>query len=177
MIIAYYELSQLSLQVGFWNLVPSLLILGAGMPFLFVTMTSMSLATIPREQMTHGTSIYTLARLVGGNIGYAMVATLVADFTQVHRAALVKNITAFNPAYLSFHSGAAAGLTAYGMNPAAASQTANALINYTLNQQAAIMAYNDTTFVTGVLLIFVIPLVFLFPGHLRSNTPGHAIEA
>ena len=49
-----------------------------GMPVMFVTISTVSLATIPRPNMTEATSFYTLARRVGGNIGYALVATMVA---------------------------------------------------------------------------------------------------
>jgi DHA2 family multidrug resistance protein len=171
MVWAYYDMARLSLSVGFWNLVPLLSMLGVGMAFMFVTMASTSLSTIERKDMTHATSLFTLTRLIGGNIGYAVVATLVANYTQIHRANLVKNISELNPAWLTFHSNAAAGITTYGQDPVSASQTANAVGNFLVNQQSAIMAYNDTSFITGLMFILIVPLVFLLPGRLRSQQP------
>ena len=52
--------------------------MGIGMPFLFVTMTAISLSSIAKKDMTEASSIYTMTRAVGGNIGYALVATLIA---------------------------------------------------------------------------------------------------
>jgi len=171
---AYRGIAQLSLATGFWNLVPLLLVLGAGMAFMFVTMTSVSLSKIQPKDMTHATSMFTLARLIGGNIGYALVATLVADYTQVHRAQLVKHISALNPYYLAFHGHAAAGIVLHGQEPVSAAQTATALANLTVNRNAAMMAYNDTSYITGLMFILIVPLVFLLPGKLRSNQPTAA---
>jgi DHA2 family multidrug resistance protein len=99
---SYYDLSGLSLAAGFWNMVPILLIMGVGMPFMFVTISAVSLATVPRSDMTDASSLYTLARRVGGNIGYALAATMVARGQQIHRSYLVGHINPFNPIYADF---------------------------------------------------------------------------
>ena len=169
MLWAYYGLARLSLQVGYWNLVPVLLLLGAGMAFMFPTMTSTSLSRIQRKNMTHATSLYTLTRLVGGNVGYAVIATLVADYTQMHRAYLVKNVSALNPIYAAFHKDVSAGFVQYGLEPHTASQTASAAVNFGINQQATLMAYNDTEIILGMTLLLIIPLVFLLPGRLKAD--------
>ena len=69
---AFYQLSHLSLNVGFWNLVPIMVLMGVGMPCMFVTLSTLSLSSVKREEMTASTSLYTLARRVGGNLGYAL---------------------------------------------------------------------------------------------------------
>jgi MFS transporter, DHA2 family, multidrug resistance protein len=79
-------LGQLNANVGFWNLTPILVLMGLGMPFMFVTLTTVSVSTVPREYMTDASSIYTLSRRVGGNIGYALLATIVDRRGQLHRA-------------------------------------------------------------------------------------------
>jgi DHA2 family multidrug resistance protein len=168
----YYDLAKLSIYVGYWNLVPVLLLLGAGMPFMFVTLTTVSLSTIPREDMTDASSLYTLTRLVGGNIGYALVATLVADFTQVHRSQLVQHISAYNPAYLSFHGGAAAALVQYGLSPPTARLTAHAVANAIVNQQAAMLAYNAASWWMGAMFLLIIPLTVLLPGRPHAEGPA-----
>jgi DHA2 family multidrug resistance protein len=169
MLWGYYGLAQLSLQVAYWNLVPVLLLLGAGMAFMFPTMTSTTLSRIERKDMTHATSLYTLTRLVGGNVGYAVIATLVANYAQTHRAYLVKNVSALNPIYAALHRGMSAGFVRYGLSPHAASQAASAAANFGINRQAVLMAYNDTELILGMTLVFIIPLVFLLPGKLKAD--------
>ena len=71
---SYYDLARLSLSAGFQDLVPILLVMGIGLPFVFITMTTISLATISRVDMTDASSLYTLSRRIGGNMGYALAA-------------------------------------------------------------------------------------------------------
>ena len=167
---AYYDLSRLSLQVGFWNLIPILLIMGAGMPFVFVTISTVSLATIPRPDMTDATSIYTLTRQVGGNIGYALAATLVSRGFQVHRAHLVEHVNPYNPIFTQFSHAAGKALSDAGMSAQASSHGALALINQLVNREAVMLAYNDTSMIFGYLFLFTIPLILLLPGRSKLST-------
>ncbi len=164
---SYYDLSRLSLTVGFWNLVPTLLIMGIGMPFMFITLTTLSLSTIPRADMTDASSLYTLARRMGGNIGYALVATLVARGQQIHRVQLVAHVTPYNPNLADFQRQAAALLDHAGLNPAALQHAGQALLNSLVNRQAAMMAYNDVSWTFGLLFLATIPLALLLPSRRR----------
>lgn len=160
---SYYDLAHLSLASGFWDLVPTLLIMGIGMPFMFVTLTTLSLSTIQRIDMTDASSLYTLARRIGGNIGYALVATLVARGQQIHRIQLVSHISPYNPNLADFQHHAANIMAHAGLNPAAVEQGGQALINAIVNRQAAMMAYNDVSWILGVLFVATIPLALLLP--------------
>jgi MFS transporter, DHA2 family, multidrug resistance protein len=160
---SYYGLSKLSLEAGFWNLVPTLLIMGAGMPVMFVTMSTVSLSTIPRPDMTNASSLYTLARSVGGNIGYALAATWVARGIQIHRTHLVAHLTASNPAMLAQTNAGAALLSHSMIGASAAPQATLALTNALVNRQATMMAYNDTSLLFGILFLITIPLALFLP--------------
>ncbi len=168
---AYYDLAHLNLQVGFWNMVPDMLILGAGMPFMFVTLTTVSLSTVPLAEMTVATSIYTLTRRIGGNIGYAVVATLQSNYEQVHRAYLVKNVNDLNPIYQAAHQAAATQFYSQGLSPSAAAEMANVQINALVNSQATMMAYNQISLVFGLMMLAMVPFVFLLPGRGREGQP------
>jgi MFS transporter, DHA2 family, multidrug resistance protein len=164
---SYYDLARLSLEAGFWNLVPTLLIMGVGMPFMFVTLTTLSLSTIPRAYMTDASGLYTLARRIGGNIGYALVATLVARGQQIHRVQLVSHITPYNSNLADFQRLAAGLLDHAGLNPAAVQQTGQALLNALVKRQAAMMAYNDVSWILGLLFLATIPFALILPSRKR----------
>jgi MFS transporter, DHA2 family, multidrug resistance protein len=66
--------------------------------------------------MTDSTSMYTLARRVGGNIGYALAATIVARGQQIHRSYTIEHVNPFNPAYAEFSRIAAKALVHLGLN-------------------------------------------------------------
>jgi MFS transporter, DHA2 family, multidrug resistance protein len=165
---SYYDLAHLSLSAGFWNLVPTLLIMGIGMPFMFVTLSTLSLSTIPKADMTDASSLYTLARRVGGNIGYALVATLVARGQQIHRVQLTSHLTEFNPAFNAYQNQAARILEHSGMNPAELKHAGQSLMNMFVNHQAAMMAYNDVSLILGFMFVLTIPFALFLPG--RKST-------
>jgi MFS transporter, DHA2 family, multidrug resistance protein len=158
---SFRQLGHLSLNVGFWNLVPIMLVMGVAVPCMFVPLSTVSLSTVRREDMTAATSLYTLARRVGGNIGYALVATLVDRFSVAHRGHLIEHISPLNPAYLSYHDHLTARLVQGGGDPVTAPQKALALVNTEVNRQAAILAYNDLAWVFGVMFLGTLPLLFL----------------
>jgi DHA2 family multidrug resistance protein len=160
---SYYDLAKLSLDAGFWNLVPALVLMGVGMPFNFVTLTTLSLATVPRPEMTDATSLYTLARRVGGNIGYALAATLVDRGEQIHRSYLVGHVNPFNPAFGQYSRAVAKMLAQAGLNSQDLYRAVYALTDKIVNRQASMMAYNDVSWVFGVLFVCTIPLVLLLP--------------
>jgi DHA2 family multidrug resistance protein len=161
---SYYDLTRLSLQSGFWNLVPTLLIMGIGMPFMFVTLSTLSLSTIDRTDMTDASSIYTLARRIGGNIGYALVATLVSRGQQIHRVQLTAHLTPYNPNLADFQHRVADLLTQAGLSPAMLPHAKLALLNALVNREATMMAYNDVSWILGFMFVATIPFAFLLPG-------------
>lgn len=161
--VSFHGLARLSTDVTFAHLAPILVVMGLGMPFMFVTLTAASVRTVPREHMTEASSLYTLSRRVGGNLGYAVLATVVARRSQFHHTRLAGHLTATRPAWATAHAGLAAALVQRGVPPAAAGAKATALIAGFADQQAGLMAYNDAAFVVGLLFLATLPLVFLFP--------------
>ena len=166
---AFHHLAQLALTVGFWNLVPIMVLMGAGLPCVFVTLSTVSLRTVPREDITAATSLYTLARSVGGNLGYALVATLLERFAVVHHAYLSVHISGLNPTYPGYATALAARLAHQTGDPVAAQRQALALVETVVQRQAAMLAYNDVARVFGVLFLCTLPLLWLFPRRHRVH--------
>ena len=158
---AFHQLAHLSLNVGFWNLVPIMLLMGAGLPCMFVTLSTTSLSTIRREDMTAATSLYTLSRRVGGNLGYALVATLIERFSVVHQAHLSAHISNLNSTYPGYQAALVARLARQTGDPVAAQSQALALVDTLIHRQAAMLAYNDLAWFFGVMFLGTIPFLFL----------------
>jgi DHA2 family multidrug resistance protein len=170
--LAFHQLAHLSLNVGFWNLVPIMLIMGAGLPCMFVTLSTTSLSTVRREDMTAATSLYTLARRVGGNLGYALVATLVERFSVIHQVHLSAHISNLNSAYASYYAMLAARLTRQTDDPVAAQGKALALVDSLVHRQATILAYNDLAWLFGIMFLATLPLLFFLPRRQRAQADG-----
>lgn len=161
-VVSFDGLSHLSAAVSHDSLVPILVLMGMGMSFQFVTLTSLAISTVPREQMTGASSLYTLSRRVGGNIGYAILATLVARRAQVHHAHLAENLAPTNPAFTTAQEHLGALLQQHGAPAATAKVQALGMLDRVVDQQSAILAYNDAARFIGLLLLFSAPLLFFF---------------
>jgi DHA2 family multidrug resistance protein len=175
-----YDLAHLNADVSYWSLTPILVLMGLGMPFMFVTLTTVSVSTVPREHLTEASGLYTLARRVGGNIGYALLATIVARRAQFHRVHLVGQLSATNPAFAQAHTTLTTLLSQRGVPPASAPQTALGVLNRLVDQQAGIMAYNDAAWFVAVILLASLPLLLIFPGRVappRAREPATGTAA
>jgi len=164
---AYWDLAHLSLDVGFWDLVPMLVIMGVGLPFVFVAMTAISLSTIPKEDMTDASSLYTLSRRIGGNLGYAVAASLVARGIPIHRAHLSGHINPYNSNWADFQQRAAALLSQSGLNPGQLQHAGQELINFLVSRQATMMAYNDVAMIMGLMFLATLPSIFFIPSRRK----------
>jgi MFS transporter, DHA2 family, multidrug resistance protein len=151
--------------------------MGAGMPCLFVTLSTVSLRTIRREDMTAATSLYTLARRVGGNIGYALVATLLERFSISHRTHLVPHVSSFNSRFHDYHAALTDRLSTQTGDPIAAESQALALVDAEVNRQATMLAYNDIASLFGLMFLCTLPMLFLLSRRSiappTAETPGH----
>ena len=94
---ALFAMSGFNLQADFYTIVWPRVILGIGMAFTFVPLTTAAFATIPREAMGNATGIFNLMRNIGGSAGIALVTTLLARRGQFHQSTLATHITQYNP--------------------------------------------------------------------------------
>ncbi len=171
--LSYYFLAQLSTTAAPENIVPILFLMGTGMPFIFVSLTTVSLSTIPVEKMTSASGLYNLFQQVGGNIGYALMATLLERLTQVHHAYLAEHISAWSFSFQQFYRQAAGMLHQQGMDLGRAGEAALMMVNRLLTQQAEMMAYNDISVVLMFLFIGCAVVVLFIPlekGHTEIHT-------
>jgi DHA2 family multidrug resistance protein len=163
LILAQWQLAHFLLGVGFWSFAVPLCVLGAGLGMMMVNLSTVTLSSMPRANMTAASGLYTLSRRVSGNIAYAVLATIVDRRTQFHRASLIGNVTSLNRAYWRSGSGFATLLFNHGVNSVAAHDRALAMVNGMLNRQATMMAYNDANYLSVMMALITLPLVLLLP--------------
>ena len=170
--LSYQSLSHLSLDVSFASLIPTLFLMGIGMPFMFVTLSTTALISIPRKEMTHATSIYTLAQRIGGNVGYAFIATMIQRRLQFHRVHLIENISIYNSRFTDFYRHFIGFFDQQGTNSVVAQERLLGVANRLVERHASMLAYNDASWLLGIMFLIIMPLIFLFP----SRKSMHAAE-
>jgi DHA2 family multidrug resistance protein len=148
---------------------------GVGISFIFVPLTTATVAFLRQDQMGNATGMYNLMRNIGGSIGIAFVTTMLARDAQAHQAMMVSHTTPYDPAFIHQVAATKAALAAHGDSVAAAKQ-AYQLIYQRVIQQASLWAFVDNFRLFGVLSIACVPVIFLFkkvPHHPRAPTGAH----
>ena len=172
---AYWKLCHLSLEVGFWSFTPILIMSGIGMGASMVTLSTVSLSTVPRPSMTGASSLYTLTRREAGNVAYAVLATLVARREQYHRSILVDYASPLNPIFRQAESGARSTL-GESINPVGFRGRSLMMLNDTINRHATMLAYNDAFFTVVPMFLLLLPLLFLLPAQGYVADSEHETE-
>ena len=152
-----YAMTKYSLDVStFWIIWPALL-QGLGLGLIFVPLSTIAYATLPRQRMAEAAGIYSLVRTIGAAAGISFVTTLMTRQAQVLWNELGANINRYNPAFLEYLR---------GLHLSPTDPHALALVAGQVAQQAQMGAILDVFKVTAWSFVAMLPLVFL----LRRKT-------
>jgi DHA2 family multidrug resistance protein len=167
--ISTWMFTWIDLYIAQSNISIPMIVGGFGMGFVFVPLTTLSMATLPNEQIGNASGIFNLMRNTGGSIGIAVMTTLLARNSQVHQSNLMANINEYSVAFQQTFSGIYNGyLPQFGAETAR--QMAYATINGLVAQQAAVLAYIDDFRILAFLSILCIPAAFIFKA-VRNAKP------
>jgi len=150
--IGAWLMGALTTDAGFSDIFWPRVLQGFALGFLFVPLTTATLADIPRTRMSNATGVYTLLRQLGGSLGIAILQLVEQRKEDTAYAALASNVTAANPAVAAMLHGT--------QNT---QQHLQALMSM-VQQQATVIAYNSVLQLCGVIFIISIPTVFLLSG-------------
>ena len=172
-----WDLSHITLQTTSSGIVHAILVQGVGFSFLFVPLTTAALSHVPRTRLTDATGLNSLLRQVGGSIGLAVFATLLANYQVEARHALIAHVTPGDPAVLQRLAQLQSGLAARGgFDPTTAHGAALAALNGQVLQQAATLSFEKTFLISALLFLAVLPLLLFLkvnPATRRGGDKPH----
>lgn len=154
-------MSRFNLLADFDTIIWPRIVLGVGMGFLFIPLTTLTMAGIKKEEMGNAAAIYNLLRNLGGSFGVAFVTTILARRAQIQQTSLVAHLTPFDRGYQMATQGTSQVLEYSWLNPALADQGSPGLIYYRLLKEASMISFNDAFYILSVLMVLVLPLVLI----------------
>jgi len=166
-----FALSNINLQAGYWDIFWPQFVQGLSMGLLFVPLSTLSMANIPREKMGNATSLFSLMRNLGGSIGIALVATTISRRTQVHTNILGSHVDMFNPQAQQMLDAARAAFVARGSDFYTATQQAYRALWGTVLRQSSMVAFIDVFRILSLVFLLVMPLVLLMRRPKTSAAP------
>jgi DHA2 family multidrug resistance protein len=164
------KLSHLTSASGSEDLFWPLILRGMGLGLIFVPLTNATMADLKVKDLAQGTGMFNLMRQLGGSLGIAVMATLLARFMAAEKAVLVEHVGANDPETLSRLSLLARGLVSRGINPMVAQQQALAILDRQVTVQSSMLAFSRIYLYSGLVLICGLPLLLLFrTGRARGS--------
>jgi len=170
--LSMYLNGHLSADSGFDDLLVPQAMRGAGILFCMVPMTELALATLPLELVQGASGLFNLSRNLGGAFGLAYLNTLLIEHSRMRGAQLREALDPHGwhvPEFLSMIGGMD-NLPA-GESP---EQVAMKMLARMLDQQALVMAFNDSMLACVVPYMSSIVLLLLIKRSSgTSSVPLH----
>jgi DHA2 family multidrug resistance protein len=143
-----------------------------GIAFLFVPINAAVYNGVPPQKNNQVSGIVNLSRNMGGDIGIALVATLIARRSQFHQARLVEHVVPSGDLSARL-SAIAQHLQQMGVSAADATKMAYGQIYAQVIKQAQTLAYLDVLVLLAVFTALMVPAVLM----TRKVKPGAAAVA
>jgi DHA2 family multidrug resistance protein len=166
--ISTYMFVGLNLYIAQSNIIYPMLISGFAMGFVFVPLTTMTMATLPQDQIGNASGIYNLMRNTGGSVGISILAFLLARGSQVHQAYLTAHTTQYDPAFQQLVEQIKSTM-AGAVDNVTATQQAYQTIYGMVVKQAMVLSYLDCFWILTVMCALCIPAAFLFKRVLHAK--------
>ncbi|OOG56056.1 DHA2 family efflux MFS transporter permease subunit [Polaromonas sp. C04] len=154
-------------QADFGTIMVPTIIQGVAMAFFFIPLTTVTLSGLPQQRIPAATGLFNFVRITAGGFGTSITTTLWENRAAMHHAHLAEAVNNGSQAARN----TLAGLEAAGMSPA----QALAQINRLVDQQSFMLAANDLFYVSAVIFVVLIPLIWLT--HPKHGTGGASAAA
>jgi len=131
-----------------------------GFSLLFVPLTTAALSRIPRERLADATGLNSLLRQVGASIGLAIFATLLERYGWRARAILSSHVLPDRPEVQERLAQMAGAFVQRGYDPVTARSAALQALSGSVAGQGMVIAFEQVFLLTGIVLLFTLPLLF-----------------
>jgi DHA2 family multidrug resistance protein len=163
-------MSNLTLGVDYWTLTIPRFVQGLGLGFTFVPLTTLALATVPKDRLGNATAAFNVVRNIGGSIGIALATTYLARRSQYHQSTLVGHVDVWSPETTQRLADWTRHFVTHGADTFTAGRRATAMLYNDTVAQAQVLAYADEFWILST-FFFVIVLVLPFMRRIRTE-PG-----
>ncbi|MFT8688133.1 MAG: EmrB/QacA family drug resistance transporter, partial [Novacetimonas hansenii] len=133
----------------------------ATMAFLFVPISTITYATLPRELNADGSALFSMARNVLGSLSISGATAMVTELRQAHQSNMVHWMTPFHQPFNEYLSQARIAAVARGFAEPVVNSVAMGKLYQQFSKQIAILAYNEVFMILGIGSLLVVPFCFL----------------
>jgi DHA2 family multidrug resistance protein len=136
---------------------------GFGAGIMFLPLNTRALINLKGRDLIEGSAIFNLLRQLGGSLGIAILATLFTRGATRHMAEISGKATLTDQETQIRLARLTGKLISLGCDPATGHLKALGFLEQALRRQAALLSFQNLFAWVGWVMIFSLPLVFLFP--------------
>ena len=156
--LSMYDMTNVYGDLGFWFLARSRMVIGVGIPLVFLPIFAASYAGIPTGKTDQASALLNVARNTGGSIGVSVVANVLGHREQFHQNRLIEHAIPSNIPYQRTLDQLTNYFLAQGSSLLQAKQQAIHWIGQQVQAQASLLAYMDVFWVLMLIALAAIPL-------------------
>lgn len=166
-----YLMHGFTLEASYWDFVWPRVVLGVGLAMTFVPLTTVTLATISKEEMGNATGLFNLLRNIGGSVGIAFSATQLSRLSQFYQNTLVSHTNLTDHATREKLAALKQTAIARGMDAVAADRFSLTVLYNIVKRQAGMLSYNRIFWIVGLAFLVIIPFLILLKKPRHDATP------
>jgi MFS transporter, DHA2 family, multidrug resistance protein len=152
----------------------SRVMLGCGLPFLFLPVTTASYDGVPPDRTNQASALINVARNLGGSMGVALAQSMLAQRQQFHQSRLIEHVAPSDIGYQQTIDAMTRFFQSQGSNASDAASQAIAWVGQTLQRQIDLLAYIDVFWLLMVVGIIMIPVALIIRSiDLSAPAKGH----
>jgi DHA2 family multidrug resistance protein len=170
--LSMYDLTNTYGDLGFWFLARSRMLLGLGLPLVFLPIMAAAYDGIPPARTDQASALMNAARNTGGSIGISIVSNVLAHREQFHQSRLVEHAIPSSEQYQDTLQQVTNYFAAHGSSLIHAHQQAVAWIGQQVQAQASFLGYMDAFWVLMLISLAAVPLALT----LRKVKLGGAVH-
>jgi MFS transporter, DHA2 family, multidrug resistance protein len=165
-----------TLATGNRGIISVLAVQGVAFACLFIPLTTLALANVPRHRLADATGLNSLMRQIGGSVGLAVFATLLTRYGVQARASLSAHVAPGAPGLAERMGGLERMFSGRGMDAGAAHLAALQMMSFTVERQAMVLSFERVFVLAGIAFACVLPLVWLLKAPPGSRGPSAEVH-
>ncbi|MFM0154994.1 DHA2 family efflux MFS transporter permease subunit [Paraburkholderia sediminicola] len=167
----FYMRTEYETTIDTWHLVLPTLLLGIPVSMWFVSLIALLLSGIPPERVPAAAGLSNFVRVFCGAVGTSLAGNEWANRTILHHERLTERASIGNPAFRQAIGSTQSLLHLH-------THSAHALFDTTVTSQAAMMGLNDISYLSSIIFILIIPLIWITRptkggGHADASAGAH----
>jgi DHA2 family multidrug resistance protein len=172
--VTMWHLTGLNGDITYGYAALSRVMLGVGLPFLFLPVTTASYDGIPPDRTNQASALINVARNLGGSMGVALSQTMLAQRQQFHQSRLIEHVAPSDIGYQQTIDIMTRFFQGQGSNASDAASQAIAWVGQTLQHQVDLLAYIDVFWWLMIVGLVMVPVALIIkPVNLSAAAKGH----